>query len=225
MLLGRGPRTMWRTPDLDCARTLIGVPMVLRAGVRHVARRLAFVLQIDPDVFALHAQDNGWTEIEIEENDDEDLPTRLWRVPQGGEVRFVNDTAIECQYVEIDVKSIDSIENSISEEFTCYDRQDCVDILDLSQPEETVCHALRLLTCTAPGEVDQQVIDATVEALRDERESVRVTAIQIPTYTRWPEFLPEVTRLAKSDPSKRVQGFAGNAKLILELTQRTASRH
>lgn len=190
-----------------------------------MARRLAFVLQIDPDVFALHAQDNGWDEVEIEENDDEDIPARLWQVPEGGEVRFVDDTAIECQYVEIDADSIDPIEAAIKEEFTCYDRQDCIDVLDLGQPEETVCHALRLLTCTAPGKVDQQVIDATVEALRDERENVRVAAVQIPTSTRWTEFLPEVTRLAKSDPSTRVQGFASNAKLILELMQRMASQN
>lgn len=189
-----------------------------------MARRLAFVLQIDPNVFALHAQDNGWTEVEIEENDDDDRPARLWQVPDGGEVRFVDDTGMKCQYVEIDADPTDPIEIAIKEELTCYDRQDCVEVLDLTQQEETVCHALRLLTCTAPGEVDQQVIDATVEALRDERENVRVAAAKIPTSTRWTEFLPEVTRLAKTDPSKRVQGSAGNAKLILELTQRIATK-
>lgn len=188
-----------------------------------MARRLAFVLQIDPDVFALHAQDNGWTEAAIEENHDEDRPARLWRLPDSGEVRFVNETALQCQYVEITADPANPIEVAINEEFTCYDRQDCVEVLDLTQREETVCHALRLLTCTAPGEVDQQVIDVTVEALQDERENVRVAAVQIPVYTRWTEFLPEVTRLAETDPSKRVRSFAGNAKLILQLTQRIAA--
>ncbi len=188
-----------------------------------MGRRLAFVLQIDPGVFALHAQDNGWVEVEIEENHDEDRPARLWRIPDDGEVRFVDETALQCQYVEITADATDPVQAAINEEFTCYDRQDCVEVLDLSQGEDTVRHALRLLTCTAPGEVDQQVIDATVEALRDARENVRVAAVQIPIYTRWTEFLPEVTRLAETDSSKRVRSFAGNAKLILQLTQRIAA--
>lgn len=188
-----------------------------------MAHRLAFVLQIDPDVFALHARDNRWTEVKIEENHDEDRPARLWRVPDGGEVRFVNETALQCQYVEITADPTDPVEAAIKEEFTCYDRQDCIEVLDLTQREETVCHALRLLTCTAPGQCNQQVIDATVEALHDERENVRVAAVQIPLYTKWTEFLPEVTRLVGTDSSKRVRSFAGNAKLILQLTQQIAA--
>lgn len=185
-----------------------------------MTRRLAFVLQIDPDVFALHAHDNGWTEVEIDENDDEDRPARLWRLPDKGEVRFVDETALQCQYVEINADSTDLIESKIKEEFTCYDRQDWVDALDLTQAEKPVCHGLRRLACTAPGEVDQNVIDVATEAMRDNRENVRIAALKIPVHTRWAEFLPEVTRLAENEPSELVRGFAGNAKLILELTHR-----
>ncbi len=188
-----------------------------------MARRLAFVLQIDPDVFALHAQDNGWTEVEIEENHDEDRPMRLWRIPDGGEVRFVNETALQCQYVEINADPTDPVEAAINEESTCYGRRDWVEALDLTQAEEPVCHGLVRLACTSPGEIDRDVINVTIEGLRDERDNVRIAALKTPIYTKWAEFLPEVTRIAENDHSRAVRGFAGNAKLILELTQRIAS--
>lgn len=183
-------------------------------------RRLAVVLELDSEVFAEHARDNGWTEVPIPENDDEDRPIRLWQVPSGGEVRFVDETALPCQYVEITADDTAAIETAIADEFTCYDKQDCVEILDLGQPEETVCHALRLLACAAPGDVDQQVVETILPALADERENVRVTALRVPIATRWPAFLPEVTRLAADDPSDRVRHFATNAKLIIEAAER-----
>jgi hypothetical protein len=86
-----------------------------------------------------------------------------------------------------------------------------------------VCYGLRRLACSAPGEVDQDVIDLAVEAMRDKRDDVRIAALQVPFHTRWTEFLPEVTRLAEPGSADRVRGFAGNAKLILELTERIAS--
>ncbi len=189
-----------------------------------MTRRLAFVLQIDLGVFALHAQDNGWQQIDVGQDEpfDEDRPDQRWRVP-GGEVRLVDDTVILVQYVDVTAEPTGPIEEAIKSEFTCYDREDCLEVLDFGQAEEAVCHAVRLLTCTAPGPFDQRVFDAAVAAMHDRREDVRVAAMMIANYTGWAQFLPEISRLATNDPSDRVRGFADSHRFILELALRTAT--
>jgi len=184
-----------------------------------MTRRLAFVLEVDPDDFARLAQENGWTPVdagaEQDESSDEDRPERRWQVP-GGEVRFVDDTVVEVQYVDISAEPSAPIEETIDAELRAYDKETCLQVLDLSKPEATVSHALRLLATTAPGDFDQRVFDATASALQDEREKVRYWALKIANYTEWTQFLPEVSRLASSDPSQTVRTFATNSKLLLE---------
>lgn len=182
-------------------------------------RRLAFALETHQDVFAFYAEERGWVEVAPEATDFDEHLIRTWQVPQGGMVRFVDDDAIDVQYIEISADSAESIEAAVQEEFTCYDKLDCLGLVDLRQREETVTHALRLLTCTASGGFDPAVFEVTSSALRDERENVRVAALRIPRYTEWGEFLPQVGETFSNDPSERVRGHAGNVKLILELTR------
>ncbi|MFI6723149.1 hypothetical protein NRF20_22270 [Streptomyces sp. R-74717] len=183
-------------------------------------RKLAFVLETHQDVFAEFAQRSGWVRT-LEDSEDfpsfDERSVWSWQVPQGGGVRFVDDDALRLQYIEISGDHAVQLEEAVQEEFTCYDKSDCLDIVDLNQDEEIVTHALRLLTCTSVGEFDQEVFDRAIAALDDEREDVRIAALRIPRYTEWVEFLSEVNRVYLSDPSGRVRAQAGNVKLILEL--------
>ncbi|SER01168.1 hypothetical protein [Actinokineospora terrae] len=183
-----------------------------------MARRLAFVLEIDPEVFAEHARDNGWDEAGADE-EDEDRPRQRWDAP-GGRVTFVDDTVVEVQYLDIEAEPSGPVEDAVKAEFTAYDKADCLGALDLAQPRETVVRALRLLACTAPGPVDNQVVEATTAALDDEREDVRVAALKVANYTRWTRLLPRVREVAESDGSDRVRRFAGNSRLLLEAVER-----
>ena len=185
-------------------------------------RRLAFTLETDLDVFACFAEERGWAEVISESTDFDGRPSRAWQVPQGGTVRFVDDDAVRVQYIEISAVLPESIEAAVQEAFTCYDKRDCVGLVDLRQGEETVTHALRLLACTAPGGFDPAVFEVVASALRDQRENVRVAALRIPRYTESVEFFPQVGQIFSNDSSQRVRGHAGNVKLILESTRTSA---
>ena len=185
-----------------------------------MSRRLAFVLELDADVFAELARDEGWIEFQIPENSDEDRPARAWHLPGSGQLRFVDDTSLSCQYVEITGGDTALVERPIRQEFTCYDRYECAEIVDLQQPEETVCRALQLLSCTAPGPFNRSVFDAAVPPLTDSRENVRIAAVQVAFRTMWPDFQPHISRLASDDVRDRVRMFVGNAKLRLEVAAR-----
>jgi hypothetical protein len=189
-----------------------------------MARRLAFAMDLDSRVFALHAQDNGWTPGDAESAGppDEDRPAQQWQVP-GGHLHFVDDTVIRVQYVDIAAEPAQPVEDAVKAEFTCYDKDDCLEVLNLDDPEETVCRALRLLTATAPGEFDPRVLQAAQQAMRDEREEVRVTALMISVYTMWQQFVPEISRLADGDPSPRVRRFADSYRFGLQISARAAS--
>jgi hypothetical protein len=120
------------------------------------------------------------------------------------------------QRVEIDSPEADAVEAAIEEEIPVYDRARCLDVLDLTNAEQKVCYALRVLTATAPGEVDPAVLDAVRSALSDPREMVRVLALQVPIVTGWAEFRSDVGRLVADDRSERVRRYARNAALFVE---------
>ena len=187
-----------------------------------MAHRLAFVLQIDPGTFASHARELGWEPADgAGRGSAQDPRAQRWRVP-GGEVDFVDDTVTEVQYVDVDADPPEPVEEAITKDLLCYDRDDCLEIFDLGAPEETTCHALRLLTVTAPAAFDQRVFDAAIEAMSDDRENVRVAAMMIANYTRWDEFLPEIDHLASDDPSPRVRGLASNHQFVLGLAAKSS---
>lgn len=185
-----------------------------------MVRRLAFVLEVDPSRFAQFAGAYGWRKAETQLGSDGDVdsdrPEQGWRTPDGGEVRYVNDTVLPGQYVDI---AADHAEDVIREEFTAYDQSEAVEVLDLEQSEVTVCHALRLVACTAPGPFARQVFDVVIEAMHDERTEVQITALKTPRYTKWTEFLPEVTRLAAETQDDDVAGAAGTVQMLLEVTK------
>jgi hypothetical protein len=189
-----------------------------------MVRRLALVLQADPDEFAFFAEDQKWNELEAtpEDSADEDRPVRRWAVP-GGELRFVDDAALRRQYIDIVAEPSEPIEAAINEEFPAYDEQDWLTALDFTHAEKKVCQALHGLAATAVGPVDQGVVEATLRALEDDRVEVRICGLKIPMYARWPEFLPVVTRLAKDDPNDWVRSAAASARVILEATQRLST--
>jgi len=187
-----------------------------------MVRRLAVVLRHDPETFTVLAADNGWTELPpmpaaagAGDTDAVDLPVRRWRVP-GGEMWLVDDPMLQQQRIEIDSDETDAVEAAIDEEISVYDRATCLDVLDLTGAEKTVCSTLRMLTATARGEVDLAVVNAVRSALSDPREMVRVLALQIPIVTGWAEFRSDVARLVADDHSERVRRYARNARSFLE---------
>ena len=124
------------------------------------------------------------------------------------------------QYVDVAADPPEPVVAAIEQQFTGYDRDYCLAALDLGKGEAEVTHTVRLLAAVTTGAFDQRVYDATVAALHDEREKVRYWALKVANYTRWPQFLDEAHRLEKDDPSQTVRGFAGNTRLILELSNR-----
>lgn len=183
-----------------------------------MAKRLAFVEHVSMAQFARFAEEHGWPAVdEPEEPDgdiDEDRPTSSWR-SHSGDVRFVDDTIVRCQYV--DGVSGD-VEDRIRERFACYDRGQAVVALDLDADEETVRRAFRLIAVTASGDLDEATFDATVRGLRHDRADVRASALVVVHYTRATRFLPEVIRLDEQDPDRAVRQSAGSVRMLLEVT-------
>jgi len=184
-----------------------------------VADRLAFVLPLPAEVFGAHAAEQGWRLAETDDADEDEV-RQVWAVP-GGTITFVDDTVIEVQYVELGTTQRGPVTDSLAAEFTYYTRDDCLAALDLAQPEATVCRALKLLAATAPGAHDENTADRVAAALRDDRENVRVAALMVVAYTKWVEFLPQVSELETTDPSTRVRGFAGNDRMLLDAVRRS----
>lgn len=183
-------------------------------------------MHLEPGVFELHARDNGWEQLDADPDRAADLdeyrPTRRWCVP-GGELRFIHDTVLRVQYAEIAADPTEPVVRAIEAEFTAYDRDACLEVLDLEQPEQMVTHALRLLAATAPGPFDQRIVEATVAAMHDDRPEVRYWALKVANSTAWSQLLDAVRRLETDDPSDRLRRFAGNSRVILELSAQRGS--
>jgi hypothetical protein len=181
--------------------------------------RLVSPLTIDVRVFEELAAEQSWMEARDDGPEDEDAPSKVWQVP-GGTLRFVDDQLLQVQYVEVCAVPCEPVLGVIERRFTGYDRDDCLAALDLGMAETQVTHGVRLLAAVSTGSFDQRVYDATVAAMRDTRDRVRYWALKVANYTRWPQFLDEARRLEERDPSQTVRSFAGNTRVILELSNR-----
>lgn len=181
--------------------------------------RLVFPLTMDVGIFDEIADEQSWPETEDDQPEDEDAPAKVWQVP-GGTLRFVDDELLKVQYVDVSADPPEPVVAVIEQQFTGYDRDYVLAALDLDKDEAEVTHAVRLLAAVTTGPFDQRVYDATVAALHDQREKVRYWALKVANYTRWPQFLDEARRLEEGDPSQTVRSFAGNTRVILELSNR-----
>ncbi|NHC13798.1 hypothetical protein [Motilibacter deserti] len=182
--------------------------------------RLAFVLEMSDEIFAAFAEERGWVGAPQTERDssEEDRFERTWQLADGsGTVVFVDDALLEVQFVEVEASGELEVRKAIEEEFPCYDNEQCLASLDFEQEAVTVCRALDMLACTAPNRFDQNVFNATVRALADVREEVRVAALRIVRQTEWTDFLAVVTRVSLADPSDRVRRLAAGPRMILEV--------
>ncbi len=181
--------------------------------------RLVFPLTMDVGIFDEIAAEQSWPEAADDQPEDDDPPAKVWKVP-GGTLRFVDDQLLQVQYVDVSADPPEPVVAVIEQQFTGYDRDYCLAALDLGKSEAEVTHGLRLLAAVATGPFDQRVYDATVAALHDGREKVRYWALKVASYTRWSQFLNEARRLEKGDPSQTVRSFAGNTRVIVELSNR-----
>lgn len=183
-----------------------------------MAERLVFVEYVSMAEFIRFADEQGWPAVEEpddpEDDVDEDRPTSLWRTPSG-ELRFVDDTIVRCQYVD---GVHGDVESAIRERFTCYDRDQAVAALDLDADEGTVRRGFRFIAVTAVGAVDEPTFETTVQGLRHDRADVRASALVVAHYTRATRFLPEVVRLDEQDPDRDVRQSAGSVRMLLEVT-------
>lgn len=184
-----------------------------------MTRRLAVVLRHDPEDFAALAAHHGWVELSARpaataagDAEGEAAPVRRWRVGDG-ELRLVDDLVVRQQRVEIDCAGEDAVSAAIEEEVTLYDRQTCLEVLDLTDAESTVCYALRMLTATAPGEADAGIVDAVRLALADPRETVRAFAFHVALATGWAEFHSDMQHAAADDHGNLVRRFLDAADL------------
>lgn len=180
--------------------------------------RLVFPHPVELGSFERIATEQAWTELADDRPEDEDAPSKLWRVP-GGSLRFVDDQLLEVQYVEVSARPCEPVVAAIEEQFSGYDQDYCLAALDLEMDEAQVTRGVRLLAAVTHGPFDPRVYDVTVAAMRDAREKVRYWALKVANYTRWPQFLGEARRLAAEDPSQTVRSFAGNTRVILELSR------
>lgn len=183
-----------------------------------MVERLAFIAPVSMAQFARFAEEQGWPAADEpqgpEDDIDEDRPASAWRT-RAGDVRFVDDTIVRCQYVD-GVRG--DAEIRIRGRFACYDRGQAVVALDLDADEETVRRAFRLIAVCAAGDVDEATFDATVRGLRHARADVRASALVVAHYTRATRFLPEVIRLDEQDPDRDVRQSAGSVRMLLEVT-------
>jgi len=183
-----------------------------------MAVRLVFVDETSIRTFDSFAEGQGW-EREAADPDpvnvDADRPFTAWRT-SSGRVVFTNDTVIETQYAEV---GADDDETAIRGAFTVHNLAETVAALDPGQAENAVFHGYELIAGAA-GETsrDQSVVDATTSGFADERARVRRAALLVVQYTEWTEFLPDVQRLAESDPDQNVRDMAGNMQMLLELS-------
>ncbi|MFF3953824.1 hypothetical protein ACFYY1_11485 [Streptomyces sp. NPDC001890] len=182
------------------------------------SNRLVFTGEVSVDAFSYFASiQRSWVLNDVGDPDadvDEDRPSVAWRTPAGG-VKFVDDTVIRCQYVEIIESLTGDAESKIRENFHCHDRAAAISKLDLNQSEASVRRGYRFIACLM-GKYDRQVFDLAIDGLRSERDDIRESALIVPQYTHWVEFLPEVTRLSESDPSDVVRRIAGGIAVLLE---------
>ncbi|MFJ8974744.1 hypothetical protein ACIRQO_15660 [Streptomyces anulatus] len=180
--------------------------------------RLAFVEEVPFAAFANFADSQQrWVRDEGPKNDfdvDEDRPALTWRGPVGS-VKFVNDTVIRCQYVEINASSTVGIETVVRAKFRCYNKSEALAALDLHQNEMAVRRAYRLIACLA-AEFEQRVFELTLEGFRSGRSDIRESALIVPQYTNWVDFLSDVERLSEADPSDTVRRIAGGIVVLLE---------
>ncbi|MFI0796953.1 hypothetical protein ACH4OY_30355 [Micromonospora rubida] len=174
------------------------------------------------DAFADLAESVGWTEFELDPDsyDSEDYPARLWDVPDGW-VRFVEDTVLGIKYVDVDAPSRDV--DVVKTAFEARDRDELLQLLDLTGAADDVCRMLRMLARAAQATpFDRRIFDAVAVALDSADEDVQISALAVVGRSRWTQFLPHIEGLTKTS-STRVRAFAANAKVILDTASRMAS--
>ncbi|MEV6743184.1 hypothetical protein AB0N21_02065 [Streptomyces sp. NPDC051080] len=183
-----------------------------------ISGRLVFVNEVSAGAFSDFAENqHNWTlndERDPDADFDEDRPSVSWTTPVGL-VTFIDDTVVRCQYIEMTVSSVVDVESKVREIFSCYDREEALANVDLEQDEVCVRRDYRLVACVA-GDYNHRVFELAVEGLRSSRSDIRESALIIPQYTHWVEFIPEVTRLGESDPDSTVRRIAGGISVLLE---------
>ncbi|GAA3777120.1 hypothetical protein GCM10022225_76260 [Plantactinospora mayteni] len=187
------------------------------------ARRLVLVERTSTQEFDRFAEDRGWQRVALSIGPDDDVdadrPSTLWRTPAGS-VRFVDDTVIGCQYAE--PKTNDD-EADLRAGFVCYDRDEAVMALDLDGSQEVVRRGYRFIAGAAIGDPAGGVIAATVRGLNHERSDVRESALIVPQYTSWTDFLPVIVQVDEQDPDPEVRRIAGGIRMLLETTAQMQS--
>ncbi|GAB2964460.1 hypothetical protein GCM10027280_61690 [Micromonospora polyrhachis] len=185
-------------------------------------RRLVFVEETSMREFSGFAEEQGWSSeevsIDLDGDIDEDRPMLRWEAASGS-VCFIDDSIIRCQYVQ--VESV-ADEEQIRASFVCFDREEAVRSLDLGAGQGAVRRGFRLIACTAVGAFDDAVFATTIRGLGDDRPHVRKSALIVPQYTSWSEFLPEIIRLDEGDPDLDVRETAGGIRMLLELAAQLA---
>lgn len=181
------------------------------------AARLVFDTEVSLDQFSEFSERQGWENVADDDPDlDEDRETSQWEAGNGNTVRFIDDSVVECQYVDFNGDDTSDLEELVRGSFTARNFTETMDDVDFEHPAEAVRQELRRLACAAPTDPDDRAVGIFTAAVQDPRSDVRFGALAIPYLTEWAECLPGVIELAENDQDDGVRSIARSTRVMLE---------
>lgn len=180
--------------------------------------RLVFLDQADWDDLEDVAAAAGWDEVELDPDayDSENFPSRLWNHP-GGTVRFVDDTVLRLQFVDIVPPSAEA-EAAIRDRFEARERDELAGLVDLDAPAERVVRSLRRLAAGLwRTPYSEPIASLILDALDSPNDDIVGAAMSSVNRTRWTEFRPRVDELSGRTSDAWVRAAAENAQLRLSV--------
>jgi len=135
-----------------------------------------------------------------------------WRTPDGAHVDFIDDEAIECQFLYIEERAADSVEPAVRESF------DVLDVMEAAQgyladpDREQRERFLRIIAGILPDHEDDETVTGVImDGLHDTAPMVRLAAIIAAGESHLPLFRERLETLAAHDPDPNFRRLAKNS--------------
>lgn len=134
-----------------------------------------------------------------------------WRTPDGAQVDFIDDEAVECQLLDIEERATGAVEPAVRESFDVLDATEAAQAYLADPDREQRERFLRIVAGVVPDQEDEIVASVIMDGLHDTAPMVRLAAIIAAGESHWRRFRERLETLAAHDPDPNFRLLAKNS--------------
>jgi hypothetical protein len=176
-----------------------------------VSARFPIVPGVAAENILALAQAEGWTPKAVLEAR-ADSPFQVVWATAAGIVTYVHDAVLDVGYFQVDGPSTGVIEQALRSCGLIFSTSEVAEMAEACETPQELLAVTCYVGIAADEHPDPGLLRALQRALGDPHPEVRCVAVMASAYARWPQLLPRLEQIERSDPDAKARDLAASIR-------------